>query len=397
MLQIGRYLFKQARSAAEIEQIHRLNYRTFVNEIPQHRSDGTGLLVDKFHAKNVYFIALREGQLVGMLSCHDRPPFSIADRLADDTPLRKPGRRPVEVRLLAINPSDRHTQVFVGLIWSLYTHVVAQGYTHLFISGVAKRLPLYSSLGFRALGPATGHGDAQFVPMAVAVDDLAENLRRPMASWRKRLAESGHATRVRLLPGPVPTTRAVQAALAEPPIYHRDVEFQRLFGRVRGQLAQLVGAKNAAIFVGSGTLANDVVAATLAAMPGAENGLVLVNGEFGERLVRHARGFGLSPRVLAWAWGQAWQLDEVGRALDRLPPSGWVWGAHQESSTGVLNDLPGLVRLARPRGLRVAPIALAVWVRCRWISARCTWRPVRRAKLWVRMRDWPSSSLILPT
>jgi aspartate aminotransferase-like enzyme len=31
----------------------------------------------------------------------------------------------------------------------------------------------------------------------------------------------------------------------------------------------------------------------------------------------------------------------------------WVWGVHQESSTGVLNDLPGLVEVARRGGLRV--------------------------------------------
>src|SRR5262249_15856433 len=35
------------------------------------------------------------------------------------------------------------------------------------------------------------------------------------------------------------------------------------------------------------------------------------------------------------------------------PPGSWVWGVHQESSTGVLNDLPGLVRLARGRDVRV--------------------------------------------
>jgi aspartate aminotransferase-like enzyme len=39
--------------------------------------------------------------------------------------------------------------------------------------------------------------------------------------------------------------------------------------------------------------------------------------------------------------------------LAEEPPGGWVWGVHLESSTGVLNDLPGLVRLARARGQRV--------------------------------------------
>src|SRR5437764_10120539 len=101
MLRLGPYLFKQADTAPEFEQIHQLNYRTFVKEIPQHHENATGLLVDKYHAKNQYFIALRDGQLVGMLSAHDEPPFSVASRMPDPAILTAPGMRPLEVRLLA--------------------------------------------------------------------------------------------------------------------------------------------------------------------------------------------------------------------------------------------------------------------------------------------------------
>src|SRR5207244_7657751 len=63
--------------------------------------------------------------------------------------------------------------------------------------------------------------------------------------------------------------------------------------------------------------------------------------------------FGLQPRVLSWPWGEPWDLDEVDDALAGEPPGSWIWGVHQESSTGVLNDLPGLVGLARKSGIRV--------------------------------------------
>jgi aspartate aminotransferase-like enzyme len=108
-----------------------------------------------------------------------------------------------------------------------------------------------------------------------------------------------------------------------------------------------------AVLNGSGTLANEVVAATLTAGPNPGNGLLLVNGEFGSRLARQARRFGLQPRILSWAWGKPWDLDEIDIALSQEPPGSWVWGVHLESSTGVLNDLPGLVALARRRGIRV--------------------------------------------
>src|SRR6516165_11866574 len=83
MLQLGRYVFKQADAKDEFEQIHRLNYQTFVGEIPQHADNGAGFLVDKFHTKNAYFIVLKDERLIAMVGVHDQPPFSVADRLSD--------------------------------------------------------------------------------------------------------------------------------------------------------------------------------------------------------------------------------------------------------------------------------------------------------------------------
>jgi aspartate aminotransferase-like enzyme len=156
-----------------------------------------------------------------------------------------------------------------------------------------------------------------------------------------------------LLPGPVTLSPAVRTAFHKPPIYHRGPEFIRRFVRVRRLLGEMVGGRDVAILNGSGTLANETIAATLAANPGRGRGVLLVNGEFGQRLARQATRFGLRPRVLAWEWGQPWDLDEVEHVLAAEPEGSWVWGVHQESSTGVLNDLTGLVRLARRHGVRV--------------------------------------------
>ncbi|HUR55199.1 MAG TPA: aminotransferase class V-fold PLP-dependent enzyme, partial [Gemmataceae bacterium] len=105
--------------------------------------------------------------------------------------------------------------------------------------------------------------------------------------------------------------------------------------------------------VGSGTMANDAVAATLAADGQRHNGLVLVNGEFGDRLQKQAARMGLNARVLSWDWGQPWSLDQIEAALREMPRGGWVWGVHHETSTGVLNDLPAIVKLAKEYGHRV--------------------------------------------
>jgi aspartate aminotransferase-like enzyme len=78
---------------------------------------------------------------------------------------------------------------------------------------------------------------------------------------------------------------------------------------------------------------------------------VLVNGEFGERLTRHAGRAGLAYRTVTSDWGKPWDLAALEDELKR--GAAWVWGVHLESSTGVLNDLAGAVKLAAVRGARV--------------------------------------------
>lgn len=359
MLRVGKYVFKRAETAEEFEEVHRLNYRTFVHEIPQHADPGDGRLVDKFHHKNTYFIVLANDRLIGMISGHGEPPYSVADRMPDSSVLHAPGTRPMEVRLLAIEPGKRKTTLCFGLLFVLYQHAQKLGYTHLFISAVKERIPLYRRLGFEQLGPPVAQGRAAFAPMVLTVGRLpkkVEQMRLQWASHIDRLARLGKET-ICLLPGPVTTAPAVRAAFHLPPIYHRGPEFIELYQKVRRTLGDLVGGRDVALLNGSGTLANEAVAATMAADDSVGRGLLLVNGEFGERLACQAKRFGLAPRQLSWTWGQPWDLDEVDAALaeevrtsDARP---WVWGVHQESSTGVLNDLAGLVRVAQRYGALV--------------------------------------------
>ena len=355
MLRVGQYVFKRAETNQEFEQIHRLNHRTFVGEIPQHPDTGNGLLIDKFHKKNAYLIVLRESRVVGMVSAHDQPPFSVAERLREPGILDRQGTRPLEVRLLAIEPEERNSTMFFGLIWSLYEYARSHGYTHLYISGVEERLALYQRLGFVALGPAVASGKASFVPMVLTIGQLPVKIQRVKQLWEIHMDKvtPRRAEPVCLLPGPVTTAEAVRAAFHQPPIYHRGPEFIRRFMKVRSVLGKIVGGRDVALLNGSGTLGNEAVAATLAAGPRKGRGLMLINGEFGERLARQATRFGLEPRVLSWPWGEPWDLDEVEAALAQEPAGSWVWGVHQDSSTGVLNDLPGLVKLASARDIRV--------------------------------------------
>jgi aspartate aminotransferase-like enzyme len=355
MLRVGQYLFKCAETRQELEQVHRLNYRTFVSEIPQHEDTGNGLLIDKFHNKNSYIVVLRGSRVVGMLGVHNQPPFSVAERLPDPSILTRPGIEPIEVRLLAIEPDERNSTMFFGLMWFMYAYAEERGFTHMFISAIEERLQLYKRMGFKVLGPSVASGMARFVPMALTLGDLPAKARRTKKLWEthlERVVPRG-AQPVCLLPGPVTIAPAVREAFHQPPIYHRGPEFIRRYMQVRRALAGLVNGRDVAILNGSGTLANEAVGVTLASDPRGGRGVLLINGEFGERLARQAKRFGLQPRLLSWSWGQPWDLDQVDAALADEPPGSWVWGVHQESSTGVLNDLDGLVQIARRRDVRV--------------------------------------------
>ena len=159
---------------------------------------------------------------------------------------------------------------------------------------------------------------------------------------------------INFLPGPVPVHPEVRRAFAGEAISHRAASFHARLGDVRRRLGEITGLPQVEILVGSGTLANDAVAAQLSLAPG--RGLILANGEFGERLIEQAGRFGLDFEALRSEWGEPLDLD---RARDVSGPIAWVWAVHCETSTGVLNDLPGFARLARERGARLCVDAIS--------------------------------------
>jgi aspartate aminotransferase-like enzyme len=340
--------FKQADTAEEIEQIHRLNHRIFAEEVGQHAPAPDGRLVDKFHARNRYFIAKCRGEIVAMVSAHAGPEFSIASRLKD-TGLLKAMRAPLEIRLLAILPELRSQSILPGLFWQVRNYAREHRHSDLLISGIVERISMYEKLGFSPMGPAVQCGHAAFVPMCLSLE--AENgrfLTRESlygGHWRR-----SHA--VNLLPGPVAIPQRVTEAFRRGPISHRSQQFIDLYQELRSRLSEVTGCLETAVLCGSGTLANDAVAANLRRSMGDREGLIIANGEFGERLVRQATMVGMRFETIKFGWGKPWDFRRIESALERRPA--WVWAVHLETSTGVLNDLGRLAHIAQEYGAVVA-------------------------------------------
>lgn len=348
MADASRLEFKQATEVDEFEQVCRLNYETFVEEIPQHRPNPDSVLVDKFHAENTYFICKDGPDVVGMIAVRAQRPFSLDAKLEHLDRYLPPHQAVCEIRLLAVRKLYRHTRVFAGLLGQLYLFSCRMGYDLAVISGTLRQIRLYEHLGFVPFGPVVGSDDAPYQPMYLTRDAF---LRQAGALIRETAAgEGGGDGRepVNLLPGPVAIAAPVREALQAAPVSHRSAAFSQLLGDTRERLCALVRSPHCDIALGSGTLANDLVAGQLSLIEGP--GLILSNGEFGERLIDHARRLGLSFRTHAVAWGQPFAADAVERAAAADPKVRWVWAVHLETSCGVLNDAAALAGVCRRHG-----------------------------------------------
>jgi aspartate aminotransferase-like enzyme len=333
-------VFKFASEDWEFEQIHRLNYKTFVEEIPQHQRSPTERLVDKFHAENTYLICLSGKKLAGMLAARGNRPFSLDQKLENLDSYLPAGRTICEIRLLAVEKKFRGAQVLQGILALLWQHGIERGYDLAIISGTNRQFRLYQHLGFVPFGPTVGAGDAQFQPMYVTLETFESTAREFLRSSPSR---SFQASAVNFLPGPVAVRREVKRAFEQAPESHRGDAFLKDFHAAKQVLCELTRAKNVELFLGSGTLANDVIGAQLS-LEGTR-GVVVSNGEFGERLVDHARRFRLDFDALEFPWGRPLDFDAIRKALEHLPAPGWLWCAHCETSTGLLSSLDRLKAL----------------------------------------------------
>ncbi len=349
---MSRLLFKEAESSIELQQVHALNHRVFADEIGQHQANSSGLLIDHLHVQNRYFVAVRDGEVVGMVAANAGPEFSIAKRLSDISVLLD-FPSPIEIRLLAINPQQRNRTILAGLLWQVYRFSLSHGFSHLLISAIAEREAMYRKLGFRSLGPAVPEGAARFTPMVRSVVEQHKSRNRCTVLYERRLQRlTNKPDPVSLMPGPVCMSPAVTAAFSSVPVSHRSSTFNCCYGRVISLLNGLLTGAEAVIFPGGGTLANDAVAASLKAIFKDRRGLVISNGEFGERLANQAKTGGLLFHQLSFAWGHPWSFAAIANSLRQKPS--WIWAVQLETSTGVLNDVDPLITMAKDAGCALA-------------------------------------------
>lgn len=344
----ARLWFGRATRPDEFEQIFYLNHATFVEEIPQHAAREDRRLIDPFHTENEYVICKCNGKVIGMVALRGRRPFSLDNKLADLDGYLPANRTLCEIRLLVVRVGYRHSRVLPGLIRELVRICRHRGYEYALISATTRQLKLYTHLGFEPFGPQVGQPGAYYQPMGMAIEQFERKV-----PWLESHSAHTEAKRARdrpkcLLPGPVDVHASVLAAAGKPPEYHRSSEVTNLLDDCRQRLAEFTHSEEVQVMLGSGTLANDAIAQQLRLS--GSHGVILANGEFGERLVDHGRRADLRFTVYRESWGRGFNFHRIADALKKEPPPRWMWMVHCETSTGVLNDLRAFKSLAREFG-----------------------------------------------
>lgn len=341
------YQFKIAEFEWEFNLIFKLNYDTFVSEINQHHPNPQAQLIDKFHTENTYFIALEGKKLVGMVAVRDNRPFSLDGKLPDLDKYFPIETKKGEIRLLSIQKSKRGGLIAAELFKMIRDWAFEKSLDVLLISGIKNQIPLYSKLGFLPFGALVGSDPAWFQPMYLTV----ENFFNQAPSFISSSKGNTNTDRLSFLPGPTSQTKAIQEALSKLPISHRSLDYQLILKRIKWQISRLTKASQVEILNGTGTLANDVIAGQIKQLDA--QGLILINGEFGERLVQHAKGFNLQFHEFREEFGVAFNWEHLKQQLNLNPNISWLWVVHLETSTGVINSLDQILQLTQPLNIKV--------------------------------------------
>jgi 2-aminoethylphosphonate-pyruvate transaminase len=163
-----------------------------------------------------------------------------------------------------------------------------------------------------------------------------------------------------LTPGPLTTSRSVKAAMLAD-WGSRDIEFRRVVAEIRKGLLDLAGCDESyecVIMQGSGTFA--IEAALGAFCPKADTKtLVVANGAYGDRAAAILTRLGRPVTKIDKGDSAAPTHEEVAQALDADPAISHVWVIHCETTSGIVNPIADIARVAKSRGKLVLVDAMS--------------------------------------
>jgi aspartate aminotransferase-like enzyme len=148
------------------------------------------------------------------------------------------------------------------------------------------------------------------------------------------------------IPGPTPCPPEVLEAIGRQMINHRGKEFAQIIRDITPKLQQVFQTKNDVfLLTGSGT--GGMEAAVVNTLSPGDKVLATSCGNFGDRFAEIAETYGAEVKRLSFEWGKSVDPDAVRQALKADSGIKAVLVTHNETSTGVTNDLKSISAAAK--------------------------------------------------
>jgi 2-aminoethylphosphonate-pyruvate transaminase len=150
--------------------------------------------------------------------------------------------------------------------------------------------------------------------------------------------------------GPVMVSGKVRNALLQADLCHREIEFAEMLNRIRERLTRVFGGNSeyaTIVFGGSGTASLEAVISSAVKR---KKLLVLSNGYYGEKIASVARIHKINVRILRHKWGERINESKVASVLKSDSRLKFVAMVHNETSTGMLNQITDIGNLVSEHG-----------------------------------------------
>ena len=143
------------------------------------------------------------------------------------------------------------------------------------------------------------------------------------------------------IPGPTPCPPQALEAMARQMMNHRGPEFGKILNSITEKLKQAFQTKGD-VFVLTASGTGGLEAAIVNTLSPGDKVLSLANGVFAERFADIAEKYGAEVAHLNFEWGKPVSLDAVEEALRTDGNIKAVLATHNETSTGMTNDIKGI-------------------------------------------------------
>jgi len=156
-----------------------------------------------------------------------------------------------------------------------------------------------------------------------------------------------------LAPGPTPIPPEVLLAQARPLVYHRGPGFGQLMRDVTAHLRQLYRTESAEILLMTSSGTGGLESAIQNCFSPGDEVFVPLAGFFSQRWQRLAIAYGLTVHTIEEEWGTRLDPAKVVAALAEHPGTKGILLTQSETSTGVIQPIEDLARVAREAGVMV--------------------------------------------